>query len=38
MKDYDFLGQIINEKKEKDNDYIAVTQDIWFGFLQFYEG
>lgn len=36
MKDYEYMGQIINEKREKDVDYIAVTEDIWLGFLQFY--
>lgn len=29
---------MISEKKVKDDDYIAVTEDIWLGFLQFYEG
>ena len=37
MKDYEYLKQIINEKKIKDDDYIAVTQEIWFAFTQYYE-
>lgn len=27
-----------NEKKEKDDDFIAVTPDIWYAFLNYYEG
>lgn len=38
MKEYEFLKQIINEKKNKDDDYIAVTEDIWLAFMQYYEG
>ena len=38
MKEYDYLNTIINEKKYKDDDYIAVTADIWNAFLQYYEG
>ena len=38
MKDYEFFGQLINEKKDKDDDYIAITEDIWLAFLQYYEG
>lgn len=38
MKEYDYLNQIINEKKYKDDDYIAVTADIWHTFIQYYEG
>ena len=37
MKEYEYLKQIINEKKTKDDDYIAVTQDIWAAFTQYYE-
>jgi hypothetical protein len=37
MKEYEFLSQIINEKKTKDDDYIAVTQDIWAAFTQYYQ-
>ena len=33
MKEYNFLEQIISEKKEKDDDYIAVTKEIWNAFL-----
>ena len=33
MNDYEYLGQVINEKKNKDDDFIAVTEDIWFTFL-----
>jgi hypothetical protein len=38
MTQYQYLNQVINEKKYKDDDYIAITKDIWETFLQFYEG
>jgi hypothetical protein len=38
MKEYDYFRQIIAEKKVKDDDYLAVTQEIWYGLLQYYEG
>ena len=33
MKEYNFLEQVISEKKEKEDDYIAITKEIWEAFL-----
>lgn len=38
MKNYQYLNKLIGEKKVKDDDYIAITKDIWDNFLLFYEG
>lgn len=38
MKNYQYLNKLIGEKNTKDDDYIAITKDIWDNFMIFYEG
>jgi hypothetical protein len=38
MPQYQYLNERVNDKKIKENDFIAVTQDIWQAFSNYYEG
>lgn len=38
MAEYQYLNEITSDKKFKDTDFIAITQDIWEALLQYYEG
>jgi hypothetical protein len=38
MEEYQYLNQVSGEKRVKDDDFIAVTHDIWEGFLNYYVG
>lgn len=38
MEEYQYLTEVTGEKRIKDDDFIAVTADIWEGFLAYYAG
>lgn len=38
MEQYSYLTELAGEKRIKDDDYIAVTPDIWEAFLAYYSG
>lgn len=38
LAEYQYLNEITSDRKFKDTDFIAITQDIWEALLQYYEG
>lgn len=38
LAEYQYLNEITSDRKFKDTDFIAITQNIWETLLQYYEG
>lgn len=38
MEEYQYLNEYTGEKRVKDDDYIAITADIWQALLTYYTG
>lgn len=37
LEDYDYLNTVVSEKKEQDDDFIAIAKDIWDIFASKYD-